>query len=184
MFRSCTPTSYPPLPLRRRPRRLSTLHAKGLLSPRPARRQIRRRNPHDRAPRPPRRRLRRLGNPTPRIPALRRLLRRPRLSRPAPRQANRRHAAPPPRQRRRRLTARRSEEERLRLFPQIERTPGLPANRQPNRPLRAQGHLSRRIGLDEPPRRFHRPIVGRVLERLQPITAIELGAHELLGRIV
>lgn len=125
------------LPVRRRPRRVSTLHAEGLLSPRPARRQIGRRNPHDRAPRPPRRRLRHLGHPTPRNPALRRLLRRPRLSRPAPRQANRRHAAPPPRQRRRRLMARRSKEERRRLFLRIERTPGLPAHREPNRPLRA-----------------------------------------------
>ena len=73
------------LPLRRRSHRLSTLHAKGLLSPRPARRQIRRGNPDDGAPRPPRRRLRHLGHPPPRSPALRRLLRRPRLSRPAPR---------------------------------------------------------------------------------------------------
>src|SRR5271165_5974325 len=56
------------LPLHRRPRRVSTLHAGGLLSPRPARRQIRRRNPHDRAPRPPRRRLRHLGDPPPRNP--------------------------------------------------------------------------------------------------------------------
>ena len=87
------------LPLRRRPDRLSTLHAKGLLSPRPARRQIRRGNPDDGAPRPSRRRLRHLGHPPPRSPALRRLLRRPRLSRPAPGQAHRGHAAPPPRQR-------------------------------------------------------------------------------------
>ena len=70
----------------------------GLLSPRPARRQIRRGNPDDGAPRPSRRRLRHLGHPPPRSPALRRLLRRPRLSCPAPRQAHRRHAAPPPRQ--------------------------------------------------------------------------------------
>jgi hypothetical protein len=93
------------LPLRRRPDRLSTLYAKGRLSPRPPRSQIRRGNPDDGAPRPSRRRLRHLGRPPPRSPALWRLLRRPRLSCPAPRQANRRHAASPRRQRRQ-LTAR------------------------------------------------------------------------------
>src|SRR5271166_559035 len=98
------------LPLRRRPDRLSTLHAKGLLSPRPARRQIRLGDRDDGAPRPSGRRLRHLGCAPPRSSPLRRLFRRPRISRPAPRQANRGDAAPPPRQKRRRLTARLSEE--------------------------------------------------------------------------
>src|SRR5208283_3573117 len=109
------------LPLRRRPDRLSTLHAKGLLSPRQARCQIRLGDPDDGAPRPSRRRLRHLGCAPPRSAALRRLFPRPRISRPAPRQANRGDAAPPPRQRWRRLTARLSEEESLRLFPNVER---------------------------------------------------------------
>src|SRR5208283_285269 len=111
------------LPLRRRPDRLSTLHAKGLLSPRPARCQIRLGDLDDGASRASRRRLPHLEHPPPRSPALRRLFRRPRISRPAPRQANRGDAAPPPRQRRRRLTARRSEEKSLRLFPNVERAP-------------------------------------------------------------
>ena len=132
------------LPLHRSPDRLSTLHAKGLLSPCPASRQIRRGNPDDGAPRPSRRRLRHLGCAPPRTAALRRLFPRPRISRPAPRQANRGDAAPPPRQRRRRLTARRSEEESLRLFPNVEPPPSLPANREPNRPHRAHGGLRRR----------------------------------------
>ena len=86
------------LPLHRRPDRLSTLHAKGLLSPRPARCQIRLGDPDDGASRPSRRRLRDLEHPPPRSPALRRLFRRPRISRPAPGQANRGDAPPPPRQ--------------------------------------------------------------------------------------
>jgi hypothetical protein len=155
--------SYPPC---RRPHRLPPLHAKGLLSPRPARRQIRRGDSDNGTRRPSRGRLRHLGRPPPRKPALRRLLRRLRLSCAAPRQANRGDATPPPRQGWRRLTARRFEEERLRLFPNVERPPGLPAHSESNRSLRAQSLLSRRVSVDEPRRRFHRPVVGRVLVRL------------------
>jgi len=104
------------LPLRRRSHRMPALHAEGRLSPRPARREIRRGNPDVGAPRPSRWRLRYLAHAPSRSAALRRLLHRPRVSCPASGSADGRRAAPPPRQRER-LAARRPEEERLSLLP-------------------------------------------------------------------
>jgi len=112
---SC-PARTSSLPLRHRSHRMPALHAEGRLSPRPARREIRRRNPDVGAPRPSRRRLRYLAHAPSRSAALRRLLHRPRVSCPASGSADGRRAAPPPRQRER-LAARRPEDERLSLLP-------------------------------------------------------------------
>jgi hypothetical protein len=66
----------------------------------------------------------------------------------------------------------------------IGRAPGLAALGELDRPSRPMGRLRGLIGRELKPRRLDRPMIGGVLERSQPIAALDLRAGKLLTSFI